>query len=359
MNKHHYLAIMAGGVGSRFWPESRTNHPKQFIDILGIGKSLIRMTYERYLPIIPKENIYIVTNELYRDLVKKHIPEISDNQILCEPSRNNTAPSVAYTTWKLHALDPKSSFIMASSDHLILNEDKLRSNMLKALDFVEKHDSLVTLAIEPSRPDTGYGYIQYESTNIDGVHKVKKFVEKPDSTTAENYVQSGEYLWNSGMFVWKTSDLITAFQKYNREIFDIFELGKSFYNTNKEDQFIQEFYPKTPSISIDYAILEHATNVYTIPSEFGWSDLGTWASMFSEVEKDENGNLLKCDKKIILDTNNSLVRAGDNKLVVIKGLDNYIVVDNDDILLIYPMKDEQEIKKVTNDVQNKYGINYI
>ncbi len=359
MSKHHYLAIMAGGVGSRFWPESRTNNPKQFIDILGIGKSMLRMTYERFLPLIDNENIYIVTNELYRDLVKKHIPELKDSQILCEPSRNNTAPSVAYTTWKLHQLDPKSSFIMASSDHLILDEVKMRDVMSDALEFTDKNNALVTLGIEPSSPNTGYGYVQYEKPSIQGIHKVKRFTEKPSATTAQSFLDSGDYLWNSGMFVWKTKDLIDSFRQHAPSIFDIFEKGKSSYNTKNEVDFIQEYYPQTPSISIDYAIMENADNIYTIPSSFGWSDVGSWASLYDVGIKNINQNMVKGDRVITYDTTNSLIRASDNKLLIIRGLNNYIVVDNDDVLLIYPKENEQDIKKVTEELKNNNGDIYL
>jgi mannose-1-phosphate guanylyltransferase len=359
MNKHHYLAIMAGGVGSRFWPESRTNNPKQFIDILGIGKSMLRMTYERFLPLIDNDNIYVVTNEMYRDLVKQHIPELKDHQILCEPSRNNTAPSVAYTTWKLHNLDPKSSFIMASSDHLILDEHKMRDIMQKALDFTDKNNALVTLGIQPLNPNTGYGYVQYEKKEVSGMHKVLRFTEKPDATTAQSFLDSGDYLWNSGMFVWKTKDLITAFEQYAPKIFQIFEKGNGFYNTPNELTFINEYYPQTPSISIDYAIMENATNIFTIPSSFGWSDVGSWASLYEVGVKNNCQNMVKGDRVITYDTTNSLIRASNDKLLIVRGLDNFIVVDNDDVLLIFPKENEQDIKKVTEELKVKLGDDYL
>ncbi len=341
-----YVAIMAGGIGSRFWPASRTERPKQFLDILGTGKSLIRMTFERFLHITPAERIFIVTNERYRDLVKAHLPELTDEQILGEPSRNNTAPCVAYTAFKLQALDPEANLIVAPSDHIILQEMDFLETVKKGLAFTAKNDALLTLGIQPSRPDTGYGYIEVGTVADGAIRKVASFREKPDLPTALEYLDSGKYLWNAGIFIWKVDHLIAAFAKHAPEIHRILQAGSDTYNTEKETEFINKAYPTTPNISIDYAILEKADNVYTLPSDFGWSDLGTWASLHAELPKDENGNAVTGDRVHLSETKDSLVRTPAGKQVVITGLSDYIIVDEGDVLLIHPKSREQEIKGI-------------
>lgn len=364
MTNNTYVAIMAGGIGSRFWPASRTARPKQFLDILGVGKSLIRLTFERFLNVCPASNIFIVTNELYKDLVKEHLPELTDNQILCEPSRNNTGPCVAYTAFKLQALNPDANFIIAPSDHIVLKEKVFTDALQKALHYTANNNALLTLGIRPSRPDTGYGYINYRQTfvetphpndNIGGVHKVIKFTEKPDLDTAKTFVNSGDYLWNAGIFIWKAENILAAFDKYANGIYTILEKGQACYNTPGEQDFINEHYPNTPSISVDYAIMENAENIYTIPVDFGWSDLGTWASLHAEGDKDESGNLIQADNVFLDDVTNCLVRMPQDKLVVLRDLDNYIIVDEGDVLLIYPKSKEQEIKVLTKDIQEVKG----
>lgn len=347
-----YVAIMAGGIGSRFWPASRVERPKQFLDILGCGKSLIRLTFERFLNVCPKENIFIVTNGMYQDLVLEHLPEITADQILCEPSRNNTGPCVAYTAFKLFNLNPDANFIVAPSDHIVLKEKAFVSYLEQALDFTEKNDAIVTLGIQPTRPDTGYGYINF-SENGSTVHKVVDFKEKPDKATAETYLESGAYLWNAGIFVWKASTVIQQFKKYAPEIHEILGAGAPFYNTPGEQAFIDKAYPTTPNISVDYAIMEKSDNVYTIPSEFGWSDLGTWGSLFAESDKDEQGNVVNGDAVFLEEVSNSLVRMPKGKLLVAKGLDDYIIVDEGDVLMIYPKSKEQEVKAVTQMLKEK------
>ncbi len=359
MNNNTYVAIMAGGIGSRFWPGSRVHRPKQFLDILGIGKSLIRLTFERFLKLCPKENIYIVTNEMYREQVKEHLPELEYEQILCEPSRNNTAPCVAYTAFKLHGINPKANFVVAPSDHIILKEDTFIETISKGLNFTAQNDALVTLGIRPSRPDTGYGYINFETTDEDGIHKVIRFTEKPVLDKAKEFVASGEYLWNAGIFVWKAEHIINAFKQYAPEIYRIFSDIKSDLNTEKEQTVIDETYPGTPKISIDYAIMEKAQNVHTIPSDFGWSDLGTWNSLHAEFNKDENNNATNSDNIMTYDTTNCLIRADKEKLVVVKDMDNYIIVDEEDVLLIYPKTKEQEIKAITGQIKEAKGDKYL
>ena len=358
-HRHTYVAIMAGGIGSRFWPASRTGRPKQFLDILGVGKSLIRLTFERFLKLTTADRIYVVTNGQYRDLVKEHLPEISDNQILCEPSRNNTAPCVAYTSFKLHQIDPEANFVVAPSDHIILDEAAFVGYLEKALAFTAREDALVTLGIQPTRPDTGYGYIKFEQEQIDGVHRVRQFTEKPQLDKARAFVAGGDYLWNAGIFVWRASSILDAFHRHAREIYDILAPGRDEYNTAGEQAFVDAHYPLTPSISIDYAIMEKAANVYTIPSSFGWSDLGTWASLHAESEKDAHGNVINGNPVLAFDTADCLVRTPAGKLVVLKDLHDFIVVDEGDVLLIFPKSKEQEIKQVTQQIERELGDRFL
>jgi mannose-1-phosphate guanylyltransferase len=346
--KNTYIAIMAGGIGSRFWPASRVDRPKQFLDILGTGKSLLRMTYERFLEVSLPEHIFVLTNANYKALVKEQIPEISENRILCEPSRNNTAPCIAWMAFKLHDIDPDANFVVAPSDHVILNEDAFIDNIKHALSFTAANDAIVTLGIYPTRPDTGYGYIHYERNSIGGVFKVFKFIEKPNLKTAQKFLESGEYAWNAGIFIWRAAELLKSFETHAPEIHTILKKGNGLYNTSKEQAFINENYPNCPSISVDYAVLEKARNVYTIPSDIGWSDLGTWNSLHSESRKDENGNVIQADKIMAEELNNTFVRMPSGKLLVVKGLDNFIVVDEEDVLLIWPKDKEQEIKGITD-----------
>jgi len=359
MNNNTYVAIMAGGIGSRFWPASRVQRPKQFLDILGVGKSLIQLTCDRFLKVCPKENIFIVTNRSYKDLVKEHLPFLTDNQILCEPSRNNTAPCVAYTAFKLKSLNPKATFIVAPSDHVILKENAFVDKINQAVSFATTNDALLTLGISPTRPDTGYGYIKFEENNEKGVHKVERFTEKPDLDTARLFLASGRYLWNAGIFIWNVESVLKAFEKYTPEIHKILGAGNGVYNTPAEQAFIDKAYPTTPSISIDYALMEKADNVYTIPSEFGWSDLGTWGSLHAENEKDEAGNVINGNQVVTMNTSNCLVRVPKEKLVVVKDLDDYIIVDEGDVLLIYPKSKEQEIKAVTGQIKTEKGEVYL
>lgn len=353
MPTHTYVAIMAGGIGSRFWPASRTERPKQFLDVLGTGKSLIRMTFERFLYLCPPEHIYIVTNEMYRELVKEHLPELADEQILGEPSRNNTAPCIAYTAFKLQALNPEANLVVAPSDHVILQEAHFVETVKKGLAFTEKHAALLTLGIQPSRPDTGYGYIEKGDQAEIGVHRVVSFREKPDKATAEQYLTTGKYLWNAGIFIWKVKHLLHAFQIHAPEIYHILSAQPEAYNSPDEVKFIRQAYPTTPNISIDYAIMEKAHNVFTIPSNFGWSDLGTWASLYAELDKDDQQNAITADRVLLTETTQSLIRLPQGKLGVITGLNDFIVVDEGDVLLIHPKSREQEIKAIVQTLENQ------
>lgn len=359
MSPHTYVAIMAGGVGSRFWPGSREARPKQFLDMLGVGKSLLRLTFERFLPICPAEHIFVVTNAAYRDLIREQIPELSDNQIVCEPSRNNTGPCVAYTAFKLAALDPDANFIIAPSDHIVLKEAAFLEKCSQALDFAANHDALVTLGIQPSRPDTGYGYIQFGEEVASDIRKVLRFTEKPNLETARQFLEAGEYLWNAGIFIWSVRSILAAYEHLSPDIFHILQQGTGLYNTAEEAAFISAHYPTTPNISVDFAIMEKALNVYTLPAEFGWSDLGTWGSLHAECPKDEYDNLLQGSRVLALDVDNCLVRTPPGKLVVLKDLSDYIIVDEGDVLLIYPKSKEQEIKQVTALVKERFGMEYL
>lgn len=350
---------MAGGVGSRFWPKSRNHFPKQFIDILGTGQSLLQMTYERFTKICPKEHIYILSNQQYLVLILEQLTGISLNNILLEPSRNNTAPCIAYASYKILKDNPDANIVVAPSDHLILKESEFLDKITQALQYTSRENTLVTLGISPTRPDTGYGYINFQKHDVDGIHKVNSFMEKPALEKAKEYLSSGDYLWNAGIFIWRASSIRSAFEKYASEIHELFESGNVVYNTDKEDVFISEFYPQSPNISIDYAILEKADNVYTIPADIGWSDLGTWASLHDVALKDESCNAVSSGLVHLENTQNCIVQLKKGKAAVIKGLNDYIVVDDGSVLLIYPKDSEQEIKEVAAEMVEKFGEAYL
>lgn len=351
--KHIYGLIMAGGVGSRFWPESRESRPKQFLDILGTGRSLLRMSFERLLPIMPAANIRILTHEKYAAQVLEQIPEISADQLILEPSRNNTAPCVAYAAMKLFKQDEESVLVITPADHVILKEDLFREKIELACQYAVDHPALVTLGISPSRPDTGYGYIQYDRSADGPVFPVRQFTEKPDRKTAESFIESGDYVWNAGIFIWRSRVILDAFSQYAPDILDVLQPGTPVLNGEGERSFITEAYPRTPSISIDYAIMEKSDHVFTIPADIAWSDLGTWSSVYEEREKDNSGNVI--DGRVIApDTTGSLIRLPSGKLAVVRGITDYIIVDDGDVLLIWPRSDEQAIKQVRENVDPSY-----
>ncbi|MCF8464467.1 MAG: mannose-1-phosphate guanylyltransferase [Flavobacteriales bacterium] len=359
-NPNHYVVIMAGGVGSRFWPMSRTPHPKQFIDILGTGKSLLQQTYERSKEVCPAENIFIVTNADYKSLVMEQLEGIKPSQILLEPGRRNTAPCIAYAAFRIKAINPEASMVVAPSDHLILKDAEYVNLVNKALDEVEKSDSLITLGISPTRPDTGYGYIQFEeATDNGGIHKVKSFTEKPDLAMAKELVKSGEFLWNAGIFIWSVKGIMAAFEKHMTEMFQLFEEGAAEFNTPNEHKFIETAYMQCKSISIDYGVMEKAKNVFTLAADIGWSDLGTWGSLYSYSDKDEEGHVIQGKNVLTYDSKNCIVNVPKNKLVVIQGMKDMIVVESDDILLICKQSDEQQIKRIVNDVKATKGEKYV
>ena len=360
MNKHHYVAIMAGGIGSRFWPKSRTSYPKQFLDILNTGKSLIRWTYERYAAFIPNENIFIVTSDEYVSIVHEQLPELPIENILAEPSRKNTAPCVAYISYKLLQKDPEAALIVAPSDHMILDTDAFRAITQKALDFVTQIKSLVTLGITPTHPNTGYGYIQHETLAAgDGIYKVKTFTEKPNLELAKTFLSSGDFLWNAGIFVWQVKNVMKAFEKYQPEMYELFDNEKASFNTADEKDAINRIYPLCTNVSIDFAIMEKADNVFVIPSSFGWSDLGTWTSAYDNLDKDYLGNAVTSDNVIVIDATKCMVSAPHDKLVLIQGIDDCIIIDTKDVLMICKKEKEQAIKEYVAEVKRNKGDRYL
>lgn len=354
---------MAGGIGARFWPMSRQNHPKQFIDILGTGETLIQSTFNRFRRVCPAENIYIVTNEIYKKQVLDQLPDIQEAQVLCEPSRRNTAPCIAYANYRIFQLNPEANVVVAPSDHIILKEDIFIEVITAALEASEKNNWLLTLGIQPSRPDTGYGYIQFDESTAyqadNRIKKVKTFTEKPQLEMAEQFLSSGDFLWNSGIFIWKLKTIMAAFDKHLPEINQLFKSGIGKYDTPEEDAFIKQTYSVCKSISIDYGVMEKAENVYVLSSDFGWSDLGTWGSLYDTRKKDEYGNTVVGQNVLMYNSHNCIVNMPKEKLVVLQGLDDYIVVEDDGILLVCRKGDEQHIRQYVNDVMIEKGEKYV
>lgn len=357
---NNYVAIMAGGMGTRFWPQSRENMPKQFLDILGTGQSLLQSTYQRFSQLVPEENIYIVTNIDYIDLVQQQLPTAKLHQIIGEPARRNTAPCVAYMAHKLRNLNPNATFIVAPSDHHIIDEQNFQEILQKALSFATNNDVLLTLGIQPNIPHTGYGYIQFdEEIQQDGVYKVKTFTEKPDLALARQFLESGDFLWNSGLFIWNANTIIEAFEKYAPKINECFEDGSHSYNTANESKFIANAYSQTISKSIDYAVMEYADNVYVLPANFGWNDIGTWYSLWNLLPHDTLENASLNHNAFFNHTNNSFVVAPKKKLVVAVDLDGYCIVDTDDVLLICKIQDDEKFREIYHNVQQKNGKKYL
>lgn len=350
---------MSGGIGSRFWPFSREARPKQFLDFFGTGRSLLQMTFDRFKKIVPIENIFIVTNKDYVDLIAKELPELSQSQILAEPMRRNTAPCIAFATYRINAINPKANIVVAPSDHLILKEDEFTSVITNAYKYVEKNPVLLTLGIRPSRPETGYGYIQMSDDKVDGVTKVKVFTEKPNLDLAKVFYESGEFLWNSGIFIWNIQTILESFRQHLPEISGRFDLGINNFGTDKEKSFIDENFPFCPSISIDYGIMEKAANVCVQAADFGWSDLGTWGSLYDISDKDENANASLSPRALFYDSTGNIVALPNDKLAVIQGLEGYIVAESDGVLLICKKEDEQRIKQFVTDAKLRYGEEYI
>ncbi len=355
---------MAGGIGSRFWPLSRTKKPKQFLDILKTGKTLIQQTFDRFAHICDVKNIYIVTNDIYKDIVLEQLPELDENQVLLEPVRRNTAPCIAYANYKIYKQNPNANVIVAPSDHLIVDTIEFKNIIERSLEFVDNNNSLLTLGIKPNKPETGYGYIQInqDETNEDNkyeITKVKTFTEKPNYEMAKIFFESGEFFWNSGIFVWSLSAIINAFEKNLPEVNNLFKKGIDVYNTDNEKEFIDKTYSKCRNISIDYGIIEKADNVYVLCADFGWSDLGTWGSLYENSEKNNDTNVIVGENVFTYDSTKNIINIQNNKLAVIQGLEDYIVVDSDEIMLICKKHDEQKIKQFVSDIKMEKGDSYI
>lgn len=354
--KDNYCVIMGGGIGSRFWPFSRENYPKQFLDFFGSGRSLLQMTFDRFSKFIPLENIYVVTNEQYASLVKQQLPELQEKQLLLEPVRRNTAPCIAYAAYHIRARNSNANIVVAPSDHLILKEDIFQKDVQKCLDFVKTHKVLVTLGIKPGRPETGYGYIQSSETLLGEFTKVKTFTEKPDLELAKVFMESGEFFWNSGIFIWNVNTILEALAKFLPDISLRFDLGKEKFNTPEESSFISENFPYCLNISIDYGVMEKADNVYMLCVDFGWADLGTWGSLFDLAPKDKQNNaLLKSEAMMYESSGNIVALDNPKRLSVIQGIHNCIIAESGNVLLICQKEDEQRIKQFVADAQMKFG----
>lgn len=349
---HVYAVIMAGGIGSRFWPESRTAKPKQFLDILNMGKTLIQMTYERMRQLVPDEHIYVITFSEYAPLVKEQLPSLSDKQILKEPVRRNTAPCITYACSKIYTDDPQATVIITPSDHLINQEEKYYDVLNRCVDYVKDNGMLITLGIKPTKAATGYGYLQYvDEHSPDNFYRVKTFTEKPTPEIANTFLKSGDFLWNSGMFVWKAKTILQAVKEFLPEIYEAFREGPKYYNHPGEEAFIRDAYSQCTNISIDYGVMEKAGNVFTTPAHFGWSDIGSWEALYEVYEHDYLGNAVAGKSVKIYDSANNMIMVPDNKLVVLQGLRDYCVIDTGDVLLICQKSHEQEIKQITVDLK--------
>lgn len=358
-NQHRFCVIMCGGIGSRFWPYSRTNRPKQFIDFLGTGRSLLQMSYDRILAIVPKENIIFVTNKQYAPLIKEQLPEISDNQILLEPARRNTAPCIAWAAYHIAAIDPQATMIVTPSDHLITREKEFEQSVISGLEFVENNEALLTLGIKPTRPETGYGYIQVGGKVSGNISNVKTFTEKPNVELAKVFLDSGEFFWNSGIFLWKASAIINALKEYAPDVTSTFERGLDCFGTEKEDKFIAENFAGCVNISIDFAVMEKAANVFVETVSFGWNDLGTWSALRDNSPKNSDGNVAQNCELLSYNSSGNIFAIHGKKLVVVDGLKDYIVADAGDVLLVCPISEEQRIKQMVNDAKLKFGDKYL
>ena len=405
-NKNNYCVIMAGGVGSRFWPYSRESKPKQFLDFFGTGRSLLQMTVDRFRPLVPIENVYIVTNVAYKGLILEQIPDLDEKQILCEPARRNTAPCIAYATAHIRALclqkaygftkenqgftkdgkikggntnlpsyldidwnrpEMQANIVVAASDHLILEEDKFHQTIRKAFDFVSKNKAICTLGMKPTRPETGYGYIQFVAKKLnelkveslklkeEGIYPVKTFTEKPNLEMAKVFLESGDFLWNSGIFIWNLQTISEAFRYLLPEVADRFREGELLMGTDKEEEFIEQIFPKCPNISIDYGIMEKADNVYVLPSSFGWSDLGTWGSLYDLSEKDAANNVSLHSDALFYEATGNIVTLESGKLAVVQGVEDMVIAEQGGVLLVCKKAEEQRIKQFVADANDKFG----
>ena len=357
-HKNYYAILMAGGVGSRFWPVSTQDFPKQFHDMLGTGDTLIQKTFDRLATIIPKENIFILTNERYNDLVVEQLPSVTKRQVVLEPAMRNTAPCILYAALKIQKENKDAVMIVAPSDHWIEDEDAFTNNVKQAFDYCSENDALMTLGIQPTFPNTGYGYIEFDKSSENNIKPVQQFREKPDYATAKTFIEKGNFLWNAGIFMWSVSSCLKAFKLNQPKLYELFEAGYEAYNTELEDDFIKNNYAKAENISVDYAIMEQSTNVYVIPATFDWNDLGTWGSLYDKLDKDNSGNAVVNAQTLAEDASGNMIKTKSNKVVVVDGLKDYIIVDKDEVLLIFPKTKEQDIKKVLQKVKDKFGEHY-
>lgn len=349
---------MAGGVGSRFWPVSTQSFPKQFHDMLGTGDTLIQKTFNRLANLIPKENIFILTNEMYNDLVFEQIPEVTKRQVVLEPSMRNTAPCILYAALKIQKENPDAVMIVAPSDHWIEDEKAFSHDVQNAFDFCQEKNALMTLGIQPTFPNTGYGYIEFNKDEQKAIKAVSTFKEKPDYKTAKKYIEEGNFLWNAGIFIWSVASVIKAFQNNQPDLFQLFKAGIHAYNTDFEDDFIRENYGKAENISVDYALMEKSDNVFVLPATFDWNDLGTWGSLYDKLNKDSSNNAVVNARVLSEDASGNMIRTKGDKIVVIEGLNDFIIVDKDEVLLIFPKSKEQDIKRVLQKVKTSFGKNY-
>ncbi|MBT8306538.1 MAG: mannose-1-phosphate guanylyltransferase [Maribacter sp.] len=358
MNKNYYAVLMAGGVGSRFWPISTTENPKQFHDMLGTGQTLIQKTFQRLNKFVPTQNILILTNERYNELVLEQLPMVKQEQVVLEPAMRNTAPCILYAALKIQKMNPNGVMIVAPSDHWIEDEEAFARDVELCFDKCEKEKVLCTLGIKPTFPNTGFGYIEYEKENTSALKKVRQFREKPNYDTAKDFLAKGNFLWNAGIFMWGVPTIVNAFKNLQPTQYGLFETGIPHYNTPNEQAFIKENYPKAENISIDYAILEQAKSIYVLPATFDWNDLGTWGSLYDKLNKDGDNNAVVNSKVITQDAHGNMIRSPKDKIVVVDGLNDYIIVDKEEVLLIYPKSKEQDIKQVLGKVKNKFGNKY-
>lgn len=358
MDNNYYAILMAGGVGSRFWPVSTRDFPKQFHDMLGTGDTLLQKTFGRLANIIPRENIFILTNERYKGLVFNQIPEITKRRVVLEPAMRNTAPCILYASLKIQKENPDAVMIVAPSDHWIEDETAFTNDVKTAFDFCKKNDALMTLGMRPTFPNTGYGYIEFDKSSTDNIKPVHQFREKPDYETAKSFISKGNFLWNAGIFMWSAKSVVEAFRNNQTELFELFSTGIDDYNTEREHDFIQQNYEKSANISVDYAIMESSKNVFVLPATFDWNDLGTWGSLYDKLDKDDNQNAVVNAKTLVEDASGNMIRSKKDKVVVVDGLNDYIIVDKDEVLLIFPKTKEQDIKKVLQKVKLKFGEHY-
>ncbi len=347
MNKNYYAIIMAGGVGSRFWPVSTTEFPKQFHDMLGAGDTLIQKTFSRLSKLIPTENILILTNERYNSIVLEQLPMVKQEQVLLEPAMRNTAPCILYASLKIQKQNPDAVMVVAPSDHWIEDENAFAENLRQCFDFCSNENALMTLGIQPTYPNTGFGYIEYDKTDANPIKKVSQFREKPDYETAKSFLKSGNFLWNGGIFIWSVKSIVEAFEKFQPQMNALFQKGLESYNTEAEKSFIEENYALSGNVSIDYAVMENAKNVYVLPATFDWNDLGTWGQLHEKLDKDDNKNGVINAKVVLENASGNIIRSDANKLIVVDGLHDYIIVDKEGVLLIYPKSKEQDIKRIT------------